>query len=165
MKAAEKQAQVEKPKSAKADKEKAAPTPQAPSKPNTSKAPIKPAPAAPAPKNPPAKTPPPPAKSKPATTNNAKNPVVQAAPPVNPASVSTETKTAEASSNNDASTATKETPKYVKKKNFNFNKFVLFVQIQLVSARVYSRLKEFDKARSFYEKAIQKEPKVFFQRI
>jgi len=92
-----------------------------------------------------------------------KTPAPQPAPPVTPAPVQTETKTTvESQANANETTALKETPKYIKKKNFNFNKFILFVQIQLVSARVYARLKEFDKARSFYEHAIKKEPKVVF---
>jgi tetratricopeptide (TPR) repeat protein len=89
-------------------------------------------------------------------------PAPQPAPPVNSTPAQTETKTTESQANANETTTLKETPKYVKKKNFNFNKFILFVQIQLVSARIYARLKEFDKARSFYEHAIKKEPKVVF---
>lgn len=158
--ASEKLSQAEKPKSAnKVDKEKIVSSTQAPSKSNSSKVPIKPSPAALA-KTPIAKAQPQPTKTKAPPTNNTK---AQVGAPINPAPVVApappESKSTEATTNNEVS-APKESLKYVKKKNFNFNKFILYVQIQLVTARVYSRLKEFDKARSFYEKAIQKEPKV-----
>lgn len=49
----------------------------------------------------------------------------------------------------------------------DIDKKVLVVQAQLYSARVFLRLKQFDKAKSFYLNVIKKEPKVrcFFKLI
>jgi hypothetical protein len=49
--------------------------------------------------------------------------------------------------------------KYVKKES-NFDRKILQTQCSLCSARVFSRLKDFDKAKSFYEQVIKNEPKV-----
>ena len=46
------------------------------------------------------------------------------------------------------------------KKSATFDAHVVLIQAELYLARVYSRLKDLNTAKSFYEKVIQKEPKV-----
>ncbi len=42
----------------------------------------------------------------------------------------------------------------------SFDANVILIQAELYLARVYSRLKDFNTAKSFYDRVIQKEPKV-----
>ena len=50
---------------------------------------------------------------------------------------------------------------FVRKKS-KFDQNVVHVQNQLYLARVHVRLKEFDKAKPFYDKVIEKEPNVIY---
>jgi hypothetical protein len=61
--------------------------------------------------------------------------------------------------NGQSPTADLSTAKYVKKES-SFDRKVLQTQCSLCLARVYARLKEFDKAKSFYEQVIKSEPRV-----
>jgi tetratricopeptide (TPR) repeat protein len=106
-----------------------------------------------------------PANAKAASTNTKNTPQCKPDPKQTAQPSPQETKPIEAPKEVEAKTeadaSAKLNQKYLRKKNVNFNKNILYIQIQLNSARVYSRLKEYDKAKSFYEKVIKKEPNVY----
>ncbi len=52
--------------------------------------------------------------------------------------------------------------KFTSKKLASFDSDLILIQAQLYLARVYSRLKDFNTAKTYYEKVIQKEPEVYF---
>jgi hypothetical protein len=55
-----------------------------------------------------------------------------------------------------------ETLKYIRTNKQTFDKDILNIQVNLYLGRVYSKLKEIDKAKNFYFTVIKKEPNVVF---